>query len=92
MVASWASSLLPARANLCNPPRCQVIIIEEEWGDWLVTQKQMDAAINHFIESGATLKAIKAAIDCRQFAKAAGIIEVLVSARLHCCSLRVGPC
>ncbi|EFJ49307.1 intraflagellar protein IFT172 [Volvox carteri f. nagariensis] len=55
----------------------EVITIEEEWGDWLVTQKQMDAAINHFIESGATLKAIKAAIDCRQFAKAAGIIEVL---------------
>ncbi len=58
----------------------QVIIIEEEWGDWLVTQKQMDAAINHFIESGATIKAIKAAIECRQFSKAAGIIEVLVSA------------
>jgi hypothetical protein len=57
----------------------QVVDIEEEWGDWLVTQKQMDAAINHFIESAATLKAIKAALDCRQFNKAAGIIEVLVS-------------
>ena len=41
----------------------------------------MDAAINHFIESGATIKAIKAAIECRQFAKAAGIIDVLVSGR-----------
>lgn len=29
-----------------------VIEVEEEWGDWLMTQKQMDAAINHFIEAG----------------------------------------
>eukprot|EP00798_Chlamydomonas_sp_ICE-L_P014196 gene14196-20166_t len=29
-----------------------VIQIEEEWGDWLMVQKQMDAAINHFIEAG----------------------------------------
>jgi intraflagellar transport protein 172 len=26
-----------------------VIQIEEEWGDWLMSQKAMDAAINHFI-------------------------------------------
>lgn len=81
--------------RLCavDPGGPQVIIIEEEWGDWLVTQKQMDAAINHFIESGATIKAIKAAIECRQFSKAAGIIEVLVSAspapRLSVCPAAV---
>jgi intraflagellar transport protein 172 len=55
----------------------QVIQVEEEWGDWLVTQKQMDAAINHFIEAGQSLKAIEAAMQCRQFAKAAGIIDFL---------------
>jgi intraflagellar transport protein 172 len=27
----------------------QVVKLEEEWGDMLVQQKQMDAAINHFI-------------------------------------------
>jgi hypothetical protein len=29
----------------------QVVKLEEEWGDALVQQKQMDAAINHFIGS-----------------------------------------
>ncbi|GAX77698.1 hypothetical protein CEUSTIGMA_g5141.t1 [Chlamydomonas eustigma] len=55
----------------------EVIKVEEEWGDWLMTQKQMDAAINHFIEAGRSLKAIEAAIQCRQFSKAAGIIDFL---------------
>uniref|UniRef100_A0A7S0YIK8 Intraflagellar transport protein n=1 Tax=Polytomella parva TaxID=51329 RepID=A0A7S0YIK8_9CHLO len=55
----------------------QVRVLEELWGDWLVVQKQMDAAINHFIESYAPLKAIKAAMECRQFTKAAGIIDAL---------------
>lgn len=50
-----------------------MITLEEEWGDWLASQKQMDAAINHFIEAGNTLKAIEAAIAARQFIKAAGM-------------------
>lgn len=54
-----------------------VIEVEEEWGDWLMTQKQMDAAINHFIEAGRSVKAIEAAIQSRQFSKAAGIIDFL---------------
>ena len=29
-----------------------VVKLEEEWGDYLVSQKQLDAAINHFIEGG----------------------------------------
>ena len=56
----------------------EVILIEEEWGDWLMSQKQMDAAINHYIESGQSTKAVEAALGCRQFTKAAGIIEFLV--------------
>lgn len=29
-----------------------VVVLEEQWGDYLVGQKQLDAAINHFIEAG----------------------------------------
>lgn len=29
-----------------------VVKLEEAWGDYLVQQKQMDAAINHYIEAG----------------------------------------
>lgn len=29
-----------------------VVKLEEEWGDYLVQQRQMDAAINHYIEVG----------------------------------------
>ena len=30
----------------------EVIALEEEWGDHLASQQQMDAAISHYIESG----------------------------------------
>ena len=30
----------------------EVIKLEEEWGNHLVLHKQLDAAINHFIEAG----------------------------------------
>ena len=30
----------------------EVVRLEEEWGDHLVSQKQLDAAINHYIEAG----------------------------------------
>ena len=29
-----------------------VVKLEEAWGDYLVSQKQLDGAINHFIEAG----------------------------------------
>ena len=53
----------------------EVTRLEEEWGDHLMASKQVDAAINHFIEAGRSVKAIEAALECRQWAKAAGIIE-----------------
>lgn len=37
-------------ARLAFP--AEVVKLEEAWGDYLVQQKQMDAAINHFIEAG----------------------------------------
>jgi intraflagellar transport protein 172 len=30
----------------------EVVKLEEAWGNYLYSQKQMDAAINHYIEAG----------------------------------------
>uniref|UniRef100_A0A8C6TKI7 IFT80/172/WDR35 TPR domain-containing protein n=1 Tax=Neogobius melanostomus TaxID=47308 RepID=A0A8C6TKI7_9GOBI len=54
----------------------EVVRLEEAWGDHLVQQKHMDAAINHFIEAGCSLKAIEAAIAARQWKKAMHILEL----------------
>ncbi|XP_065670042.1 intraflagellar transport protein 172 homolog isoform X3 [Hydra vulgaris] len=54
----------------------EVIRLEEEWGDYLISQKQLDAAINHFIEAGCSVKAIEAAIQSRQWNKAVQIVEL----------------
>ncbi|KAI8469208.1 MAG: intraflagellar protein IFT172 [Monoraphidium minutum] len=59
----------------------QVVALEEEWGDWLAGQRQMDAAIHHFIEAGAAGKAVEAALAARQFPKAAGIVEHLEASK-----------
>ncbi|XP_041357336.1 intraflagellar transport protein 172 homolog isoform X2 [Gigantopelta aegis] len=58
----------------------EVVKLEEEWGDYLVSQKQLDAAINHFIEAGATMKSVEAAINSRQWSKAVQILELQDSA------------
>jgi len=55
----------------------EVVAQEEAWGDHLMAQKQMDAAINHYIEAGANEKAIQAAIASRQWTKASSIAEIL---------------
>eukprot|EP00397_Hematodinium_sp_SG-2012_P000872 GEMP01000873.1.p1 GENE.GEMP01000873.1~~GEMP01000873.1.p1 ORF type:complete len:1750 (+),score=429.25 GEMP01000873.1:263-5512(+) len=52
-----------------------VVQLEEMWGDWLVAQKQVDAAINHYIEAGCSLKAIDATIAARQWHKAEQLLE-----------------
>eukprot|EP01137_Pigoraptor_chileana_P037243 Opistho-2@34026 len=54
----------------------EVVKLEEEWGDYLVRQKQMDSAINHYIEAGSAVKAIEAAIQSRQWNKAVQIVEM----------------
>uniref|UniRef100_A0A3B4BGA9 Intraflagellar transport protein 172 homolog n=1 Tax=Periophthalmus magnuspinnatus TaxID=409849 RepID=A0A3B4BGA9_9GOBI len=54
----------------------EVVRLEESWGDHLVQQKQMDAAINHFIEAGCSIKAIEAAVAARQWKKAVHILEM----------------
>jgi intraflagellar transport protein 172 len=52
-----------------------VVALEEEWGDWLVAQRQLDGAIAHFIEAGNAGKAIEAAMSARQWPRAVQIVE-----------------
>lgn len=52
-----------------------VVQLEEEWGDWLSSQRQVDAAINHYIEAGASTKAIDAAMTARQWHKAEQLLD-----------------
>merc|ERR1719428_2113922 len=52
-----------------------VVQLEEEWGDWLVAQRQVDAAINHYIEAGCSVQAIDAAMSARQWHKAEQLLE-----------------
>ncbi|KAH8278227.1 hypothetical protein KR044_002922 [Drosophila immigrans] len=55
----------------------EVTALEEQWGDWLVARKQLDASINHYIEAGATQKALEAAVGAKQWRKAVQIAKVL---------------
>ena len=63
----------------------EVVALEEEWGDDLVDNKQLDASINHYIEAGRTLKALDASISAKQWKKAVQIIQVIddSSGELH---------
>lgn len=61
----------------------QVVPLEEEWGDWLMSQHQVDAAINHFIEAGCSMKAAEAALAARQWTKAAAILDSQVRGVAH---------
>ena len=55
----------------------EVVHLEEEWGNHLADNKQLDAAINHYIEAGRTIKALDAAIAAKQWKKAVQIIQVI---------------
>lgn len=55
----------------------EVVNLEEEWGDWLVSKRQMDASISHYIEAGATVKALEASVAAKQWRKAVQIAKVL---------------
>jgi intraflagellar transport protein 172 len=54
----------------------EVVHLEEQWGDHLVANKQLDTAISHYIEAGKTLKALEAAVGARQWKKAVQIVQV----------------
>lgn len=55
----------------------EVTNLEEEWGDWLVSKRQLDASISHYIEAAATTKAFEAAVGAKQWRKAVQIAKVL---------------
>ena len=54
-----------------------VVMLEEEWGNYLRDQKQFDSAINHYIEAGSLTSAAECAIDAKQWTKATQIIDSL---------------
>ncbi len=51
--------------------------LEEEWGDWLVSQKQYDAATNHYMEARIYVKAIDASLEAGQLRSTMKILENL---------------
>jgi len=53
----------------------QVVTLEEEWGDYLVSSRKMETATNHFIEAGCLVKALDAALESRQWKRALSVIE-----------------
>lgn len=55
----------------------EVIHLEEEWGDHLASIKQLEAAINHYIEAGSSVKALDAAINAKLWKKAVEIMEII---------------
>lgn len=55
----------------------EVVSLEEKWGDFLVSQKQQDAAISHYIEAGNTVKALEASIGAKQWKKSMQIMQVI---------------
>ena len=57
----------------------RVVELQEQWGDYLVSQKQVDMAINHYIEAKQYQKAIEAALNARQFARALQLVDVIDS-------------
>ena len=65
--------------ELCKRPesgmRGEVRALEEKWGDRLRELGQTEAAINHFIDAGCSVKAAEAAMECHNWKKALEIVE-----------------
>lgn len=61
----------------------EVVVLEEQWGDHLSANKQLDAAISHYIEAGKTVKALDAALGSRQWKKGVQIIQVRRSFKFY---------
>ena len=55
--------------------RGEVRALEEKWGDRLRELGQTEAAINHFIDAGCSVKAAEAAMECHNWKKALEIVE-----------------
>ncbi|KAI9219008.1 hypothetical protein BC828DRAFT_407082 [Blastocladiella britannica] len=62
--------------DLCrtyDPSR--VVQLEEKWGDHLVHTRQLDSAINHYIEGNQNLKALETAIAAKSWTKATSVAD-----------------
>jgi intraflagellar transport protein 172 len=57
----------------------RVVELQEQWGDHLVAQKQVDMAINHYIEAKVSKKAIEAALNARQYPRALQLVDSIES-------------
>lgn len=64
-------------ARKCFPGR--VVELQEKWGDSLAGSRQVDMAINHYIEAKAHQKAIEAALSARLYPRALQLINALES-------------
>ncbi|PHJ18339.1 intraflagellar transport protein 172 [Cystoisospora suis] len=53
--------------------------IEKEWGEWLLSLHQPDAAINHFLEAACKREAVDAAMKAKNWNKAAQLVQDLVA-------------
>ena len=51
-----------------------VVNLEEEWGDYHVSQKQYDLAIPHYKQAGIFIKAVEAAIKAKQWNTAVQLV------------------
>ncbi|KAK6114288.1 hypothetical protein QQG55_55400 [Brugia pahangi] len=75
---SYAKAIQLARIHFPE----KVISLEEDWGDYLIAEGNYDAAINHFLESGKTAKALEASIKAKQWSRAAQIVDVIEDSEL----------
>ncbi|VDO11882.1 unnamed protein product [Haemonchus placei] len=55
----------------------KAIQLEEQWGDYLVSEGQHDASISHFLEANSLIKAAEAAIEAKEWGKALQIVDVI---------------
>lgn len=72
---SFANAVKLARVSFPE----EVVRLEEAWGDWLVQNKNMEAAIKHYIQAGSSKKAIEATLATRHWEKAGQLVDSLQS-------------
>ena len=64
-------------AKAANPD--EVVAIEREWADYLVSQGQNDAATSHYVESGDYSLALNCSLRAQQWQQAADILRSVAS-------------
>lgn len=57
--------------------------IEELWGDYLTTQRQVEQSVGHYIDAGRYEKAIEALINSRKWEKASDLCEEVVKKNIN---------